>query len=171
MSASAITNGAVAPTGFNGTLLHGDALTKLRELPSESVHCCVTSPPYWGLRDYGTASWEGGDEECDHKSGRFERGGLSSKQASNTGSSGDEAKTNCKCGAHRIDAQLGLEKTPEEYVGKMVEIFREVRRVLRKDGTLWLNLGDSYVSNGTYELGRSNQSEDRSLSSIDRAKY
>jgi DNA modification methylase len=53
----------------------------------------------------------------------------------------------CRCGARRIDAQLGLERTPEEYVGKLVEVFREVRRVLRKDGTLWLNLGDSYVSN------------------------
>src|SRR5436190_21385467 len=45
----------------------GDALTKLRELPSESVHCCVTSPPFWGLRDYGTASWEGGNSECLHE--------------------------------------------------------------------------------------------------------
>ena len=66
-------------------------------MPEQSVHCCVTSPPYWGLRDYG------------------------------------------------VDGQLGLESTPEEYVAKMVEIFREVRRVLRDDGTLWLNLGDSYA--------------------------
>lgn len=82
------------------TIAHGDALACLRELPDESVHCCVTSPPYWGLRDYGVAG------------------------------------------------QLGLEKTPEEYVAKMVEVFREVRRVLRKDGTLWLNLGDSYNAAG-----------------------
>ena len=53
-----------------------------------------------------------------------------------------------KCGAKRIDSQIGLEKTPEEYVAKMVEVFREVRRVLRKDGTLWLNLGDTYSSGG-----------------------
>jgi DNA modification methylase len=78
------------------TVLQGDALSRLRELPAESVQCCVTSPPYWGLRDYAS------------------------------------------------DGQLGLEKTPEEYVAKMVEVFREVRRVLRNDGTLWLNLGDSY---------------------------
>lgn len=77
---------------------HGDALSVLRELPSESVHCVVTSPPYWGLRDYG------------------------------------------------VEGQLGLEATPEEYVSKMIEVFREVRSVLRDDGTLWLNMGDSYAT-------------------------
>jgi len=79
-------------------LLVGDALEQLRTLPDESVHCCVTSPPYWGLRDY------------------------------------------------KVEGQLGLEKTPEEYITKMVEIFREVKRVLRKDGVLFLNMGDSYAS-------------------------
>ena len=77
-------------------LHQGDALTVLKTLPDESVHCCVTSPPYWGLRDYG------------------------------------------------CDGQIGLEQTPEEYVARMVEVFREVRRVLREDGTCWVNLGDSY---------------------------
>jgi DNA modification methylase len=81
-------------------ILHGDSLTILKTLPDESVHCCVTSPPYWGLRDYG------------------------------------------------VDGQLGLEKTPQEYVAKMVEVFREVRRILRKDGTCWLNVGDSYCGSG-----------------------
>lgn len=92
--------GRVTPYTDDGdfTLYQGDALTVLRELPPESVHACVTSPPYWGLRDYGTPG------------------------------------------------QLGLEPTPEEYVARMVEVFREVRRVLRKDGTLWLNIGDSYAS-------------------------
>ena len=80
----------------NATLYLGDALTVLRELPDCSVQCCVTSPPYWRLRDYGVAG------------------------------------------------QLGLESTPAEYVEKMMEVFGEVRRVLRDDGTLWLNLGDSY---------------------------
>jgi len=75
----------------------GDCLEILKTLPAESVNCCVTSPPYWGLRDYGN------------------------------------------------DGQLGLEKTPEEYVANMVDVFREVRRVLRGDGTCWLNLGDSYA--------------------------
>src|SRR3990167_5821833 len=80
------------------TLYVGDALAVLAELPDESVHCCVTSPPYWGLRDYGVAG------------------------------------------------QLGLEATPEEYVEAMVGVFREVWRVLRDDGTLWLNMGDAYSS-------------------------
>jgi DNA modification methylase len=78
----------------------GDALEVLRTLPGESAHCCVTSPPYWGLRDYGH------------------------------------------------DGQLGLESTPEEYVEKLVAVFREVRRVLRDDGTLWVVIGDSYSSGG-----------------------
>jgi DNA modification methylase len=80
------------------TFYLGNTLDVLRTLPDESVHCCVTSPPYWGLRDYG------------------------------------------------VEGQIGLEPTPDEYVAKMVEVFREVRRVLRDDGTLWLNLGDSYAS-------------------------
>src|SRR5690554_2409615 len=78
-------------------ILEGDVLARLREIESGSVRCCVTSPPYWGLRDYG------------------------------------------------VDGQLGLERTPEEYVAALVAVFREVRRVLRDDGTLWLNLGDSYA--------------------------
>jgi len=82
--------------GNKDQIICGDALEVLASLPAGSVHCCVTSPPYWGLRDYG------------------------------------------------VDSQLGLEKTPEEYVAKLVEVFREVKRVLRDDGTLWLNLGDSY---------------------------
>ena len=81
-------------------LLQGDCTKVLAALPDASVQCCVTSPPYWGLRDYGA------------------------------------------------DSQLGLEATPEEYVANMVAVFREVRRVLRDDGTLWLNLGDSYASIG-----------------------
>lgn len=79
-------------------ILIGDAIDVLKSMPSESVHTCVTSPPYYGLRDYGT------------------------------------------------DGQIGLEQTPEEYIEKLVEVFREVRRVLRSDGTLWLNIGDSYAT-------------------------
>ena len=80
-------------------IIVGDVRERLRDLPDESVQCCVTSPPYWGLRDYGQ------------------------------------------------DDQIGLEQTPDEYVAQMVDVFREVRRVLRDDGTLWLNLGDSYAGN------------------------
>jgi DNA modification methylase len=78
-------------------ILIGDVLERIAEIADGSVHCVVTSPPYWGLRDYGT------------------------------------------------DGQLGLEATPEEHVKRMVEVFREVKRVLRADGTLWLNYGDSYA--------------------------
>ena len=82
------------------TIIQGDCLEELRKLPSEAVDCCITSPPYYGLRNYG------------------------------------------------CDGQIGLEESPEAYVSKLVEVFREVRRVLKKEGTLWLNLGDSYCSIG-----------------------
>ncbi len=87
-------------------ILQGNVLDRLRELREESVHCVVTSPPYWGLRNYG------------------------------------------------MPDQIGLEPTPEAYIARMVEVFREVRRVLRSDGTLWLNMGDSY-SNDTKWGGKS----------------
>jgi len=137
-------------------ILIGDARKRLTEIPSGSVRTCVTSPPYFGLRDYGTGSWIGGDEECDHKVGRATRGGLSGKQASNSGSFGDEAVGECPhCGAKREDKQIGLEDTPDAYVAAMVELFREVWRVLADDGTLWLNIGDSYVGG----KGKSNQED------------
>ena len=133
-------------------VVEGDVIEALGKLRAESVQTCVTSPPYWGLRDYGTAKWEGGDADCDHSKDRST--GISSSTLG-----GGKATTNhqheaawrsiCgKCGARRIDAQLGLEATPDEYVRNMVNVFREVRRVLREDGTLWLNLGDSYTGSG-----------------------
>jgi DNA modification methylase len=133
------------------TLYGGDCRDVLRELPAESVHCVVTSPPYWGLRDYGTAMWEGGDEACDHRNDtQHQRQGSTSQRAGRSNideQRNENFRSLCgKCGATRIDSQLGLEPTPEEYVANMVAVFREVRRVLRKDGTLWLNLGDSYVA-------------------------
>ena len=82
------------------SILQGDVLDMLATLPDESVNCVVTSPPYWGLRDYG------------------------------------------------VDGQIGLERTPGEYVARMVAVFREVRRVLRRDGVAWVNLGDSYANQG-----------------------
>jgi DNA modification methylase len=124
----------------------GDVREVLGELEDESVHCVVTSPPYWGLRDYGTGLWEGGDPDCDHspeqRGGRFATS-VSAKQASNTGS-GTISQRDCPCGARRVDQQLGLEPSPDQYIQNMVAVFREVRRVLRRDGTLWLNIGDSY---------------------------
>lgn len=83
----------------------GDTIEQMRaNIPAGSVQCCVTSPPYWGLRDYG------------------------------------------------VDGQIGLEKTPAEFIAKMVEVFAEVWRVLRDDGVAWLNLGDSYAANRSYQV-------------------
>ena len=135
-----------------GSIYCGDALEILKSMDSCSVQCCITSPPYWGLRDYGTATWEGGDSECKHIAsigGHLKDSSASIRGGANKVSEAQKLlyKELClKCGAKRIDNQLGLESTPEEYVAKMVEIFREVRRVLKDDGTVWLNLGDSYVS-------------------------
>lgn len=149
-------NGNGATHNFAPILLQGNAIDRLRTLDSESVDCCVTSPPYYGLRDYGTAEWLGGDPNCDHfgealQSNKCTLGGrkpedtLGDKRAK----SGMSFKTTCKkCGAIRIDDQIGLEETPEEYISKLVEVFAEVRRVLKDDGTLWVNIADSYSGGG-----------------------
>jgi DNA modification methylase len=136
------------------SILQGDVLEVLRSMPSESVHCCVTSPPYFGLRDYGTARWEGGDPKCAHRRCNV-RPGNSGRTITGKGlqaslvSSATPFRDTCRiCGAVRVDPQVGLERTPGEYIERLVAIFREVRRVLRSDGTLWLNLGDSYTTNG-----------------------
>jgi DNA modification methylase len=140
-------------------ILIGDVRQKLKELPDKSVHCCVTSPPYWGLRDYGTASWDGGDPECDHL-GKPMATKANINRNCGTGNDVKNAtarefyKDICgKCGAQRIDSQIGMEETPEQFVANMVEVFREVWRVLRDDGTLWLNLGDSYSGSGKGPAG------------------
>lgn len=86
-------------------ILIGDCIDMMRTLPDESVHTCITSPPYFGLRDYG------------------------------------------------VDGQIGLELTPAEFIQRLVEVFREVRRVLRKDGTVWVNMGDSYASKPNGPIG------------------
>ncbi len=132
------------------TVICGDALEVLKGLPAGSVNCCVTSPPYWGLRDYGTASWAGGDAGCDHNTFRGKpRPELPNPPAGWAERDATPTPGNCpKYGARRVDKQLGLEKTPEEFIAKMVEVFREVWRVLRDDGTLFLNLGDSYFGRG-----------------------
>jgi DNA modification methylase len=126
-------------------ILKGDCRDMLRTLPDESVHCVVTSPPYFGLRDYGTAEWKGGDADCSHMtaaSGRTQNKG-------NNGKFGQPFKNVCgHCGAKRVDRQIGLEATPDAFVSELVAVFAELRRVLRKDGTAWLNLGDSYAGSG-----------------------
>ena len=137
---------------MNYEIKEGDCVEILRSMDDRSVNCCVTSPPYWGLRDYGTARWDGGDAECDHIEGLRKstyKTTDKNRDAKAAELFGTQYRDTCgKCGARRVDDQLGLESTPDEYVAKMVEVFREVRRVLRDDGTLWLNLGDSYSGVG-----------------------
>lgn len=110
---------------MNVKILIGDCRDVLRRLPDASVQCCVTSPPYFGLRDYGVAG------------------------------------------------QIGLEPTPDAFVAEMVAVFREVRRVLRDDGTLWLNLGDSYASTvkGSGGAGKSRLGPNRDLQNIGHQKF
>ena len=140
-------------------ILQGDCREVLRTLPDASVHCCVTSPPYMGLRDYQTGSWDGGDQACDHL---MPPNGVRDKGRDRAACGGtfhdspipnqitQQYRDTCgKCGARRIDAQIGLEASPDAYIAEMVAVFRDVRRVLRDDGTLWLNLGDSYANSGS----------------------
>ena len=88
------------PLKPDGQIIVGDTLEELKKIPDETFQCCVTSPPYWGLRDYG------------------------------------------------IPGQIGAEMKLEEYIQKLVEVFREVKRTLKDDGTFWLNIGDAYTSGG-----------------------
>jgi site-specific DNA-methyltransferase (adenine-specific) len=109
----------------NYRIIQGDCIEGMHTLADESVHCVVTSPPYYGLRDYG------------------------------------------------VEGQIGLEESPDAYVAKMVDVFREVHRILRNDGTVWLNLGDSYNGAATnrtgqngYDDGRTNRSERFSVGGV-----
>lgn len=130
-------------------LYQGDCRAVLARLPTASVQCVVTSPPYWGLRDYGTATWQGGDPACDHRVRPYHASGTSTLTGSRRGvNHAREGFTErCpRCGAVRVDRQIGLEPTIEAYIAALVAVFRAVHRVLRDDGTLWLNLGDTYAS-------------------------
>ena len=131
-------------------LLTGDCRDVLPTLADASVHCVVTSPPYYGLRDYGTALWDGGDANCQHTFARNDarlmrgsNGELGKNCTSWTHRDATPPRV-CSCGARRVDRQLGLEPTPDAYLAAMVGVFREVRRVLRDDGTCWVNVGDSF---------------------------
>ena len=132
-------------------ILFGDCKKTLSAFLPKSARTCVTSPPYYGLRDYGTATWIGGDPNCNHR-----RDSKVKAENCNTGHKNHDEmygvgdaiyKTVCpKCGAIRQDSQIGLEETPEEYIESLVSVFRGVRDVLTDDGTLWVNLGDSYYN-------------------------
>lgn len=136
------------------TLRVGDSRDVLKTLDDESVDCIVTSPPYWALRDYQTGIWDGGDPACDHmrpstsmNRGFNERWGQGAGQRKQETKSDGQYPSACeRCGAERVDRQIGLEDDPLEYVANLVEVFREARRVLSRHGTLWLNLGDTYAS-------------------------
>lgn len=131
----------------------GHVIDVLRELPADSVDCCVTSPPFWGLRNYGVPDqiW-GGDPAHEHVWGDqipgSNRGGSGTPNGRNGAGEnyGKDAErgTFCECGAWR--GSLGLEPTPQLFVEHIVMVFREIRRVLRPEGTCWLNLGDSYAT-------------------------
>ena len=146
-------------------LYHGDCLEVLRTLPDRSVHMCATSPPFYGLRDYGTGTWEGGDRDlapfCAHESGRArndtDRETPGGKGGSFRGGTLQFREKCDLCGAVRIDRQIGLEESPDEWVARLVEVFREVRRVLRDDGTLWVEIGDSYASQGGPQVPQTKQ--------------
>lgn len=128
-------------------IICGEAWEELRKLPGESVDCCITSPPYYGLRNYQTGIWVGGDASHKHDriAARSGRGGSGSPGKQTMGACPSDVPCDrCSCGARYVDLQIGLEASPEAYVAKQVEVFREVRRVLKDEGTLWLNLGDSY---------------------------
>lgn len=134
-------------------ILIGDVRARLAELPDDTFDCVVTSPPYWGLRDYGTATWEGGDPSCDHRSptmreGRDEqRATLAGSAATNSAQLLLAHRSACgKCGAMKVDQQIGLEPTLAEHLAVMVVVMREVRRVLKPTGTCWINYGDCYAT-------------------------
>lgn len=135
-------------------LLQGDNRQVLRTLPDQSVHCIVTSPPYFGLRDYQTGRWDGGDPDCDHKKKQYDNVGKSTLDGGKLHNAAQldaytAYKDTCgKCGATRVDQQIGMEETPEKFVAELVNVFRECWRVLRDDGVLFLNLGDSYNGSG-----------------------
>src|SRR5258708_5254012 len=124
------------------TMLLGDVRAMLKTLPDDHFDCVVTSPPYWGLRDYQTGRWEGGDPECDHRSptmreGRNEdRAQLAGSTATNSAQLLLAHRSACgKCGAIKVDHQIGLEPTLGEHLAVMVDVFEEVRRVLKPTGT------------------------------------
>jgi DNA modification methylase len=123
----------------------GDNRETLKTLPDQSVQTVVTSPPYWGLRDYGTATWIGGDDICDHQTSRSRGDDIKEgdKQGTSKGSR-PNLQWECNCGAIRRDEQIGLEQTPDEFIEQLCLVFDEVWRVLKDDGTIWVNLGDSY---------------------------
>lgn len=140
-------------------ILNGDALKHLKEMPDESINCVMTSPPYWALRDYGTdveTIWDD-DENCQHEfklnpeivrfsKDKWKQGDriIEEKDLHEYRTRGDSFCQKCRS----WKGQLGLEPTFDLYIKHLYDIFDEVKRVLRKDGTCWINLGDTYAGSG-----------------------
>ncbi len=162
------------PGDLTPSVIHGSAIDVLRQLPPDSVQCVVTSPPYWGQRSYGTEPqlW-GGDQSHEHewaaipprrsrsrkdqghnsayrKGGNLEWNNFASYQLVSPENYEARGSDVCECGTWR--GELGLEPTPELFVQHLVSVFDEVRRVLKPDGTCWVNLGSTYA---TYPSGNS----------------
>ena len=155
-------------------IIQGNSLKELKSLRSNSIDCCVTSPPYWGLRDYGLPKsvW-GGIESCCHS---WENTILKRDSGKNTGNNTDwhrpsrefipedsKSRLCIKCGAWY--GCLGLEPTHLMFIENLNLIFEEVRRVLKDDGTCWVNLGDTYVGGG-----RGGKTGDQTGNSLDRSR-
>lgn len=132
------------------TIYVGDNRQLLKQLPDKSVQTVVTSPPYYGLRDYGTGVWIGGDESCTHRreTKKSDKTITGHKNFTEMLGVGDAIyKDECpRCGAVREDNQIGLEATPDAFIEQLCLVFDEIHRVLADDGTIWVNLGDSYAS-------------------------
>ena len=139
-----------------------NTLDALRELPKESIDMVMTSPPYWGLRDYGkdTGTIWSGEKDCEHKwidtYVRNTDKTAGEKQKTNKGNIGRDNPINnafcSKCGAWH--GQLGLEPTPELYIEHLRMVFVEIKRVLKETGTCWINIGDSYSNRGECDPSR-----------------
>jgi len=147
-------------------ILHGNVFDKVKELNDNSIDCVVTSPPYWGLRDYGTGTWIGGDKNCPHKrltkiskdtktghAGMFKKGNVV----------GDAIYKNyCpECGAKRKDEQLGLEETYQEHIKNIVNLFEEIKPKLKESATIWINYGDSYATTINGRKAKDVKNDDR----------
>jgi DNA modification methylase len=145
-------------------IYQGNCLELLKKFPDESIDCIVTSPPYWDVRDYGEQNeiiWDG-DTNCEHEFETIERKIHSGNSKENINPAIDKIggfKTEwnytdkyCKkCGAWK--GQLGLEETPQQYINHIIQIIKECKRVLRKSGTIWLNLGDSFYTRSSSGTG------------------
>lgn len=129
----------------------GDAVECLEEIAPASVQTVVTSPPYFGLRDYGTGKWDGGDPACRHgvpaQTSQPKNATSTIAGSTKQDDTAPRFRERCGlCGAVRLDQQVGIETTLDGYVDRLVEVFESARRALRPDGALWLNLGDMYAS-------------------------